>query len=210
MTATSPMSTPKPSTTKQRLYLPQRRLFDRQEFQQILDFGVFGPEERFELINGEIVEKELPRNTPHATSQGLAEDILREVFGQGYVVRSQVPLALGPHTEPLSDIAVVTGVRRNYRKSIRQPRFWSWTFPIRPCATTAPRKPVSMPARVFRSTGFQLTKRRLEVYRDPQPLRGAPLGHHYASRTFYEETASVAPIAAPQSPIAVRDMLPRS
>ena len=46
----------------------------------------------------------------------LVEDALRAAFGQKYVVRVQMPLAISSDSEPEPDIAVVTGTPRYYRE----------------------------------------------------------------------------------------------
>src|SRR2546421_7034630 len=88
---------------------PARRLWTREEFDRAEGSGVFGPEERLELIEGEIITKELPLNPPHATAQSRTQRVLTSVFYEGYVVRGQSPLALGPRNKPIPDIAVVRG-----------------------------------------------------------------------------------------------------
>jgi Uma2 family endonuclease len=49
---------------------------------------------------------------------------------------------------------------------------------------------------------------RLEVYRNPSLMLEQPFGHGYKNITLYMATDSVAPLAAPQSFVAVVDILP--
>ena len=49
-------------------------------------------------------------NPPHTTAKALTEEILRAIFTTGFVVRSENPLILGRSTDPVPDLAVVTGV----------------------------------------------------------------------------------------------------
>lgn len=72
---------------------PKRRLWTRREFDRAEWLGLFGAEERLELIEGEILVKELPWNAPHATAQRRTEKTLSRVFAEGYDVRGQLPLA---------------------------------------------------------------------------------------------------------------------
>jgi Uma2 family endonuclease len=81
----------------------------RQEFEQIADSGAFDPEERLELIEGEILTKKLPVQASRAATISLIEIALCRIFREGYDVRSQLPLALGERNEPLPDVAVVVG-----------------------------------------------------------------------------------------------------
>src|SRR5437870_2744673 len=95
---------------------PPVRRWTVSEYHRAADAGVFGPEERLELIHGVIVCMS-PQKTPHATGSGLTEEIVRNVFSAGYCVRVQKPLTLGGDSEPEPDIAVVRGAARDYLRS---------------------------------------------------------------------------------------------
>lgn len=88
--------------------------FNRQQYEQMIDAGVFGPEDRLELLDGEIIEKlwQMPR---HATAVVLVSNMLSRAFGDGCDIRSQLPLSLSDRSEPEPDIAVVKGSPRDYR-----------------------------------------------------------------------------------------------
>jgi hypothetical protein len=79
--------------------LPGRRLWTRDEFDRAEALGLFGPEERLELIEGEIIVKDTPVNAPHALAQRKCEKVLCRVFQSGYDVRGQLPLALGKRSK---------------------------------------------------------------------------------------------------------------
>ena len=53
---------------------PSRRCWTRAEFERAAAAGLFGPEERLELIHGEIYQK-MTQNSPHATAATLATPI---------------------------------------------------------------------------------------------------------------------------------------
>jgi Uma2 family endonuclease len=92
----------------------QPHIWSREEYDRMIAAGVFRSGARLELVDGEILEM-TPQGSLHATSVRLVEDALRRVFGQGYDVRSQFPLAVDDLSEPEPDIAVVTGGPRDYR-----------------------------------------------------------------------------------------------
>jgi Uma2 family endonuclease len=92
----------------------QPHIWSREEYDRMIAAGVFRSGARLELVDGEILEM-TPQGSLHATSVRLVEDALRRVFGQGYDVRSQFPLAMDNLSEPEPDIAVVTGGPRDYR-----------------------------------------------------------------------------------------------
>jgi Uma2 family endonuclease len=95
---------------------PRKRLFTRTELERMEDAGIFHPDERIELIGGELFQKELPLKSPHATAIRLCEAALRNIFTEGYLVSVQLPLTLSERDEPIPDVAVVPGTIRDYEK----------------------------------------------------------------------------------------------
>ncbi|MBI4754144.1 MAG: Uma2 family endonuclease [Betaproteobacteria bacterium] len=87
--------------------------FSRAEYDQMVDAGIFGPEDKIELLDGEIIDM-APQKSRHAGIIRLIEDALRVAFGTGHDVRTQLPLCLDDRSEPEPDIAVVTGGPRDY------------------------------------------------------------------------------------------------
>lgn len=53
-----------------------------------------------------------------------------------------------------------------------------------------------------------LVERALEVHRDPSPDAGAPYGWRYATVATRRARDTVTPLSAPDSPIAVADVIP--
>src|SRR5262245_20020766 len=90
------------------------RRFTRDEYERMIVAGIFGPEERVELLDGEILYVS-PQESPHATGISLTLDALIRAFGDSFYVRCQLPLALDPHSEPEPDITVVRGRPRDFR-----------------------------------------------------------------------------------------------
>ena len=99
---------PVPETTAR----PYR--WSRTEYDRAVDAGVFVPDARLELVDGEILAM-TPQGSRHFAGVELAADALREAFGAGCRVRVQGPLAAGDDSEPEPDVAVVEGHARTYR-----------------------------------------------------------------------------------------------
>ena len=83
----------------------ETRRFTRLEYERLVEMAVFQPDERLELIDGLLVVRE-PQDTPHATGVRLVVRVLRGVFGEGWIVDSQLPVALDEYSEPEPDAAV--------------------------------------------------------------------------------------------------------
>ncbi len=99
--------------TQQKPARPTRYRWSRQQYEQMIEAGVFDEDARVELIHGEVVTMS-PQDSRHATAVLLVAEALREVIGNRYHVREQVPLALDPDSEPEPDVAVVAGSVRDY------------------------------------------------------------------------------------------------
>jgi len=89
------------------------RRFSRDEYHEMARTGILRPEERVELIHGEIIAMTL-QGTPHAAFIDFLDTQLQRAFGDQFAVRTQLPLALSPTSEPEPDLAVVTGQPLDY------------------------------------------------------------------------------------------------
>src|SRR5712692_6057360 len=87
--------------------VPTKR-WTRLEYDRLIEKGVFGTEDRIELLGGALVVRE-PQGSPHAMGIRMAEEALRRVFAAGWDVRGQLPVALDDDSEPEPDISVVQG-----------------------------------------------------------------------------------------------------
>ena len=90
---------------------------------------------KLELIDGNL-HAMTPEGSRHALGMDPVADCLRGVFGPGFYVRIQHPLAADDYSEPEPDVAVVTGPMRDTGTPIRRPRCWSSTRRTNHCDTT--------------------------------------------------------------------------
>ena len=90
-----------------------RRLFTLEEYERMVEAGVFGPDDRLELIEGEIVEM-----SPIGDEHAACVDVLTRLFvlgvGDRAVVRVQGPVGLPPRSRPEPDLLLLRS--RSYRK----------------------------------------------------------------------------------------------
>lgn len=174
----------------------------RAEYDRIAQAGLFAPDERVELIEGEIVEMS-PQDPEHSTAIVVGEETLRSAFGADYHVRSQLPLALGDDSEPEPDLAVVQGPRRAFAAS--HPSTASLVVEVSDSSLPFDRDrkgPMYARAGIPEYWIVNIVDHLLEVYRVPR----ADVG--YATRLLLTSSDVISPLALPTARIEVREMLP--
>jgi Uma2 family endonuclease len=176
--------------------------FSRAEYERMAEFGVFAPDARLELIDGEILTMP-PQSTRHFTAIRLAEQALGDAFGAGFDIRNQGPLAIDGRSEPEPDIAVVAGSPRDY--ALAHPKSALLILEVADSSLGFDR---IAKKRLYARSGIpeywilDLTKARLEVYRNPA-------GEDYAQQQVLASEDRIRPLAAEASEeVRVADLLP--
>lgn len=186
----------------------QARRWTRAEYERMVAAGVLTSEDRVELIDGEILTI-TPQGSAHATSVSLAQEALRTAFGAGTHVRTQLPLALGPASEPEPDVAVVVGPPRAYREA--HPQSALLVVEVADATLDYDR---ATKGSLYARAGLpdywivNLLDRVVEVHRDPTSDPQAPFGWRYATRERFGADDAIAPLARPNVRVAVADLLP--
>lgn len=101
------------SVKTERQAVPVSHRWTREQYDQMIEAGILTENDRVELINGEIVAMS-PQKSNHATSVRLLHHALQQVYGDGFLVSVQLPLALDPAGEPEPDISIVRGKPRDF------------------------------------------------------------------------------------------------
>src|SRR5262245_10261079 len=94
-----------------------KKLFTVDDYYRMADVGIIGPEERVELIDGEIIKMSPPGNR-HIACVNRATTAFVERFGKRAIVSVQNPLRLNIYNEPQPDI-VVLKPRADFYESTR-------------------------------------------------------------------------------------------
>lgn len=176
------------------------------------EFHALGESGRFEgrramLVNGIILERG-PMNPPQAICLELVVDRLRTIFATGWRVRVQLPLQLSQVTDPHPDVAVLMGNPRDVDAHPTTAR-----LVVEISDSTLPFD-CGEKANLYAAGGVldywvvDLVNRRLLAFRDPQPEPAEPHGHVYRQQLAFGPGDAVAPLAAPQSPVVVAELLP--
>ena len=92
---------------------PTTRLWSIQEYYLMVETGILAPDERVELLAGEIISM-AAKKPPHVVVTKLAADYLEQLLDGLALVRSQDPVHLNQYSEPEPDIALVMPPVRRY------------------------------------------------------------------------------------------------
>ena len=175
--------------------------WSRDVYDRAVAAGVFGPEDRIELIEGELVVM-TPHGSRHATAIRLVNRALTRVFGEDCIVQCQLPLAIADDSEPEPDLAVVEGEIADFRDA--HP---SAALLVVEVADDSLRRDRTVKRRLYARCGIpeywivSLPDAALEVYRDPAD-------DDYRDVAVLRAGETVAPLARPAARIPVSDLLP--
>ncbi|HUR24345.1 MAG TPA: Uma2 family endonuclease [Acidimicrobiales bacterium] len=85
---------------------PERHRFTVEEYHRMGDTGLFGQDDRVELVEGEIIDM-TPVGSRHAACVDRLTRLLVVRIGERAIVRVQNPVQMGDLSEPQPDIAVL-------------------------------------------------------------------------------------------------------
>lgn len=178
-----------------------RHRFSRAQFERMLDAGAFEPDDRLELLDGEINDI-APQKSRHATAVTLTGDALRAIFGADATVRLQLPLCLDDYSEPEPDVAVVPGSPRDYRDAHPAQALLICEVSDTTLGYDRGRKLAAYArAGIPEYWILDLSAQCLEVFRHPD--HGG-----YASATILRAEEQVSPLARPEQKLVARALLP--
>jgi Uma2 family endonuclease len=172
------------------------------------ELGLFRPDERLELLEGEVIEKVSPQGEPHVFGVMFSADTLRRTFGAQFHVREEKSMVLSDLSEPEPDVVVVRGTSRMAR---HHPMPADAVLVMEVSDTTlafdqGDKAAAYARAGVVEYWILDLRRRRLEVRRDP----GLVGENEYGYRTLHLVTSegAIAPLELPDVPVRVADLLP--
>lgn len=141
-----------------------------ERYQRAIEVGVFGPDDRVEMLEGEIIQK-MPQDFPHIDGIRLLVEVLREILGLNYHVNAQLPI-LTLDSVPEPDIMVLRGRARDFLGRYPVPEEIALVAEVsNTTLTTDRRRKVGIYARANFAEYWILNvaDRQLEVHRTPLP-----------------------------------------
>jgi Uma2 family endonuclease len=173
------------------------------EYHRMSEAGVFGPEARLELIDGELVEHLTPMNPPHARVVRILNAILVRALGERALICCQLPITLGEASEPEPDFTLVRGPESRYDG--RHPEAGDILCVIEVAESSLQfdlrrKRPLYAEHGIPEYLAVDLDLSRVHVFRDP-------LGSAYENATIAFPGDEVSLLAFPDVRIRVADVL---
>jgi len=178
------------------------RLFTAGDYLRLAEAGVLREDERLELIRGEIIEMS-PINVAHASTVSRLISVLYAALGKRVLLSVQNPLKLDDETLPQPDIAVLKPRDDFYMKQHPGPE--DLLLLIEVSDTTLPydrrvKGKLYGAANIIEYWIVDLSKRRIEVHREPQ-------ADGYRTITYYASGETLSPLAFPDVSLNVAEIV---
>ena len=186
---------------------PRVHRWTREGYYRIADAGLFEGK-RVELIEGTVVEMSAMER-PHWAATLLTSERLRQAFGSGYSVTTNMPLYLGESSDPEPDVAVLSGAVRDYPEGTATPALL-----VVEVSETSLRYDRAVKSSLYALHGIpeywilNVVERTLEVRRSPEPDAAEPFGFRYSSTAAFGLEDAVSPLACPDAALRVAELLP--
>ena len=165
--------------------------------------GIFHPEERVELIAGQIIRMSA-KGTAHTAAVGRIDKLLQNRLGEQAWIRIEQPVVLDDFSEPEPDVAVVRLDPFDYADHHATR---SEVYLIIEVADSSFKYDRETKAKVYAKSGIadywvlDVIDRKLHMFREP-------IQEGYQSEVIFSEGASVSPSQFPTLEIALQDILP--
>lgn len=179
-----------------------RRLFTVDEYDQMIQAGVFHEDDRLELVGGEIVEM-TPIGVSHAACVKRLNQILnRDLMGEA-IISVQDPIHLDLYSEPEPDVAVLRFRPDFYAGGHPEPEDVLLLIEVAETSLAYDRE-LKLPR--YAAAGIEevwlvdLAAREIMVYREPT-------GEGYTAVTHHNPETTLSPLAFPDLTINASSVL---
>ena len=182
-----------------------RKLFTIQEFQQVLDAGIFPPDTYFELIRGEIIQ--MPRKTrEHAGRVNKLTRLFTSTLGETVIVSVQNEMIIAnlmPMSRPQPDVAILMPMPEFFGPFAPEPHEVLLLVEISDTTANYDRKtkaPLYAEAGILEYWILNIPESVLEVHTDPADGQ-------YRRTEFLKPGQTVSPQRLPGFTFSVADIL---
>lgn len=179
------------------------RLWTVEEYHRMADAGIFGADERVELLEGKIIWM-IAKGTAHRSAVGRIDRLLQNSLTNRALICVQDPVKLNERSEPEPDIAVVKVDPLDYADHHPSP---SEVYLIIEVADSSLKLDCETKGKAYSKAGIidywvlDVIGRQLHVFRQPTE-------DGYQSEVIVEEDGIISPLQFPDLSIAVLEILP--
>jgi len=183
--------------------VPKKRRFTVAEYYRMGEVGILGPDERVELVEGEIIVMP-PIGPGHADSVDNFIDIFAVHAPDRYRIRIQNPIHLDDGSEPQPDVALLRRRPEGYAAAHPTPADVLLVIEVVDSSLDFDR---SVKAQVYGRAGIPETWVRnlpedcIERFTEPGP-------EGYAHHTVHRRGETLAPVSLPDLELPVDELLP--
>lgn len=181
----------------------QLRLWTVKEYHRMAEAGIFGADERVELLEGKIIWM-IAKGTAHRSAVGRTDRLLQNSLRNRALICVQDPVKLNEWSEPEPDIAVVKVHPLDYADHHPTPKE---VYLIIEVADSSLKLDCQIKAKAYSQAGItdywvlDVVRRQLYVFREPTQ-------NGYQSEVILAEDATISPLEFPDLSITVLEILP--
>ena len=200
---TTPTKVPAQSTQTDFTDIPKIRKFTVEEYYRMAEVGILHPEERVELIDGEIVLM-APIGPQHNSGVIRLTEAFVALFRGLYVVMPQGSIRLSQLSEPEPDIALLRLRPDYYAESLPGPEDLVIAIEVSDTSLAHDREVkvnLYAQANIPETWIMNLVEDCIESFTGPGP-------DGYANHTIYHRGDRISPSTLPEVEFAVEDLLP--
>ncbi|TVP55937.1 MAG: Uma2 family endonuclease [Nodularia sp. (in: Bacteria)] len=179
------------------------RLWTVEEYHRMAEAGIFGVDERVELLEGKIIWM-IAKGTAHRSAVGRTDKLLQNRLGNRAWVSIQDPIQLNERSEPEPDIAVVKVDPLDYADHHPTP---SEVYLIIEVANSSLKLDCETKAKAYSQAGIKdywvldVISRQLHIFREPTQ-------EGYKDVVILAEDATISPLEFPDVQIMILEILP--
>ena len=183
--------------------LPKNRLWTVEEYHHMVEVGIISPDEKVELIEGEVISM-AAKKPPHVITTELSCEYLRVLLHGLAHIRTQDPVFLNDRTEPEPDIAVVMPPLRRYLDHHPEPKD---IFLIVEIADATMKFDTKQKAAAYAESNIadywvvDVSLRQVHIFREP--MTGT-----YAKKSVLSENCTIKLLAFPEIEVVLREFFP--
>lgn len=174
-----------------------------QEYYKIIELGILDPDERTELIAGQITLM-AAKGTPHVLALQMLANILQDQLHNTALTRTQDPILLDDFSEPEPDLVIVKGNMFDYALHHPSPED---IYLVVEVADSTLKKDCEVKEKIYAKANIadywvvDLKNRQVHIFRDPMP-------NGYKNHFVLNESQLISPLAFPAINLLIASILP--